>query len=136
MTMKDLHSNAKVLRGISPQATTGASSAITSEIIDTQGFQSLEFYVNLGALYSGATFTPSIAASDAANMASPTALTVANGGILGDLTAMDTANTVKKIGVLTDKRYVQLTMTAADGGATSYVAASAVLGNADVAPTA
>lgn len=135
MTMKDLHNNVKPMVGISPQATTGATSAITSAIIDTQGFSSLEFIAQLGALFSGATFTPSVAGSDASDMGSPTALTVANGGILGDLDAMDTANTVKKIGVLSNYRYVQLTLTAAGGGSTSYVAADAVMGHPAVKPT-
>lgn len=112
-----------------------SSTTTAGNIIDTQGFNSLEFFLQVGARTDG-TYTLSMEHGDAANL-SDTATPAAD-DIVGTLaaTAASAANAVKRVGYVGNKRYVRVNIvsTSVTSGATAGVLA--VLGRASVAPTA
>ncbi len=132
--MFDLHHNVGALTGLSPQVIT--TSAVNGSIIDTLGYNTLEFVVTAGTVTDGTSYTVSLTEGDAANLAGGNA--VAAGDILGTLPvfAATDDNVTKRVGYIGAKRYVRLTITpvgATSGGTFSGVA---LLGHPLVAPTA
>ena len=92
--------------------------AKVGEIIDTLGYESIEYYIISGTLTTG-TFTPSIedgddsALSDAAAISADYLL-----GTYADATlAVTDDDTTKQIGTVGKKRYQRLTITGADTAA-------------------
>ena len=124
---KDLFHNTKALDVFDPQTYTANISGI---IIDTQGYESLTFFIQSGTILSGI-FTPKIEEGDDSGLSDATEVAEAN--LLGTIaeatfeTGVD-SNTVKKIGVASKKRYVKLSMlgTSSPDG---ILGAHAVLGN-------
>jgi hypothetical protein len=137
--MKDMHSNIKVVHAITPQAvgTTGAANGKLSEVIDRQGYESVEFAFSSGASASTAdTITPIVYESDTATSADFTAVDDAD--LLGTEDAQKltlAAAGSSKIGYRGNKRYVGLRLYGV-GTATAIVSAVAVLGNPHQAPVA
>jgi hypothetical protein len=79
--MRDLHNSIKVSRERQlRQAALTGNATTNSQIIDTQGFESLEFLIESGVITDG-TFTPNLQEGDAANLSD--AATVAAGDMLG-----------------------------------------------------
>lgn len=141
--MQDLHNKIKVVVGLVPQASTGATSAIVGPIIDTAGYDSVEFGILAGALYEDSTWTPSLEYGDDSGLSDTAAIPTAEliGTIAGATiteSVVEQGGVAKKIGYLArtlpQKRYIRLTMTAAAGGATSYLGAVCVLSNARTQP--
>jgi hypothetical protein len=130
--MRDLHNNIKASRATSPAAAITGNSTTDSQIIDTQGFESVEFVSAYGVITDG-TFTPSLQEGDAANLSD--AATVAAGDMLGTVaaaTAVATTdnNTVKKLGYKGTKRYVRQRLTQSGATTGGFVAVVAVQGHA------
>ena len=119
-------------------STTIASDTVTNgAVIDTKGFQSLTFSMQSGVIAAGVA-TPSLLESDDGGFGAPTAVIAED--ILGDIateaTFADTDdNTVKWFGYRGDKRYVQLDITTSGTTTSTVLAAQAILGNPDFAPT-
>ncbi|MGD8501541.1 MAG: hypothetical protein PVJ86_12885 [Phycisphaerales bacterium] len=112
MAQKDLFHSCDIRTAIAPAVYTATE---VGAIIDTQGYESLTFFIGSGTLTTG-TWTAKIedgddaALSDAADVDSVFLL----GTIADDATfAATDDDTSKKIGVVSKKRYVRLTLTGA-----------------------
>jgi hypothetical protein len=133
--MNDLH----ILNAISPVAARTDNTAITSAIIDRQGYDSLTFGIAVGTnTDADATFAVTMSDGDAANLSD--AATVVAADIVGTLalagyTFSDDAES-RKVGYRGNKRYVRLTITpTGNDSGNIFIAALAILGNPNVAPT-
>jgi hypothetical protein len=104
------------------------------EIIDTLGYQSLDFAVLSGTLTDGA-YTITLEDGDAANLSD--ASTVASTSLVGSLPAFaDTEdNTVKHVGYVGKKRYVRLSIVSTSTSSGGTFSAVALKGNAASRPT-
>ncbi len=132
--MKDLHDNIKVTAVLAP-ATIDSDTTTAGAIIDTQGFESLEFVVQAGAIADGA-FAGALAESDAANMAGETVVAAAS--LLGTVPSFaDTeGGLVKKVGYRGTKRYVRLDLVSTDTDDGGLFGAIAVQSNPRNSPVA
>lgn len=116
-------------------ATVNTDATTTGNIIDTLGFEALEFMLLAGTLTAG-TFTPLIEESDNADFSGSNA--VIDDDLLG--TEADAAfaatddNEAKRVGYVGKKRYVRLSIVSASS-ANGVIGALAVLGRPAVAPT-
>jgi hypothetical protein len=136
--MKDLHNQIEVRRAISPVNETGTT-ALVSQIIDRQGFESLEFAIAIGSLAdSNATFAVLVEDGDDSGLSDNGA--VDDTELLGTEALagfqFDDDNEVRKIGYRGHKRYVRLTLTPAGNSDDAYISAVALLGHPSQAPTA
>lgn len=136
--MKDLHNNLHVKRAISPVSVADTTAQV-SQIIDRQGFDSLEFVIATGAIADAdATFTVLVEDGEDSGLSDAAAVTDDN--LLGTEALagfqFDDDNEVRKIGYVGGKRYVRLTVTPVGNASAALVAAVAVLGHPALAPTA
>lgn len=140
MASKDLHNNIYPKRGMSPVAATTDNTAYVSQIVDTAGFESVEWITLIGAnTDADATFTTLVEDGDAANLSDAAA--VADTFLLGTEALagfqFDDDNEVRKIGYIGGKRYVRVTITPANNAAGNiFLAGVWILGNARSVPTA
>jgi hypothetical protein len=135
--MRDLHNNIHVARAISP-VSVADNTAQVSQIIDRQGYESLEFVIATGSVADAdATFVVLVEDGENSGLSDAAAVTDAN--LLGtELLAgfqFDDDNEVRKIGYIGDKRYVRLTVTPVNNASAALVAAVAVLGHPSYTPT-
>jgi hypothetical protein len=135
--MRDLHNNIHVKRVLSP-ASVADTTAQVGQIIDRQGFGSLEYVILTGSIADvDATFVVLLEESDAANMSGGNA--VADADLLGTeaLAAFqfDDDDEVRKLGYTGNKRYTRLTITPVANASAALLGAVAVLGNPMLAPT-
>ncbi|HEX6956254.1 MAG TPA: hypothetical protein VF156_15375 [Agromyces sp.] len=129
----DLHNNIKVSRAISPAAAITGNGNTDSQIIDTKGFESLEFVILAGALTDG-TLTPQLIEGDDSGLSD--GATVAAGDLLGSATAIASTddNAVRKIGYRGNKRYVRLRLVQTGATSGGFAGAVAVQANAGTYP--
>ena len=137
MKILDLHNKLEFRRAISPVSISDNTAAV-SQIIDRQGFSGLEFAIAIGAVADAdATFTVLVEHDD--DSALGTAAAVPDSELIGtELLAgfqFDDDNETRKIGYAGNKRYVRLTITPANNASAALLAAIAVLGGPDDAPT-
>jgi hypothetical protein len=139
MASKDLHNNIKVSQAIAPAAAHSDNTVVTSNIIDTAGYESVEFQFNIGTIAdTDATFTVSMEDGDDSGLTDAAA--VSSDFILGSTTdasfsqAKQTSTT--KVGYVGHKRYVRVKITPANNSSAAYFDALAVLGNPRFAPVA
>ena len=128
-----LHDRVIAKRAISPVSGGADNTASVSQIIDRQGFESLEFVIATGSVADAdATFTTLVEHGDAANLSD--AVAVPDADLLGTEAAagfqFDDDNEVRKIGYKGTKRYVRLTITPASNTGAWLHGAVALLGNA------
>jgi hypothetical protein len=136
--MRDLHNNIYPKRVISPVSVADTTAQV-GQIIDRQGFSSLEYIIATGSIADAdATFTVLLEEGDVANMSDAAA--VADADLLGTevLAAFqfDDDNECRKLGYVGDKRYTRLTITPVGNASAAVIAAVAILGNPMIAPTA
>lgn len=139
--MRDTYHNLQTVRAISPVNST-SNTAIVSEIIDRQGFESLLFVLAIGAIaITEASFA--VLVEHGNNAALTDAEAVPDAFLLGSETAAGFTgaddNATRKIGYVGHKRYIRLTITpsgntGAEPAPSALIAAVAVLGNAHNAP--
>lgn len=126
--MKDLYSNVKAVPAIVPAVKTAAGEGST---IDVQGFGSLLFVVNTGAIAGdgdfGVVVQDSVNGSDWADAAA--------GDVQGTIPATLAATSAYRVGYTGSKRYVRLALTK-EGGTSIALGAVAILGHPAVAPVA
>ncbi len=140
MASKDLHNNLHFVPAIAPVAARTDNTAVVSAIIDTQGYESLEFAIITGTNTDvNATFAVTIDEGDASNLSDAAAVSTGP-KLLGTLAeaGFTFADDVecRKIGYLGSKRYVRLTVTpSGNDSGNIFLAAIAVLGNARNEPT-
>lgn len=136
--MRDLFSNITVARAITPVSVSDNTAQI-GQIIDRQGYSSLSFAILAGSLADAdATFTVLVEHGDAANLSDAAA--APDSDLLGtealaSFTFADD-NATRKIGYRGTKRYVRLTITPANNASAALFGAVALLGHAQLAPTA
>jgi hypothetical protein len=133
MASKDLHNNVKLSPALNPGAAITGNATTTSAIIDTQGFESLEFAVQSGLITDGS-FACTVYEGDAANMSDEAVATELLGAAPAFAATDD--NAVKKVGYRGSKRYVRLKVVQAGATAGGFLAATAVQGHARNAPVA
>ena len=133
--MRDLHNNIKAETAFNTSAIS-SDTTTSGNIIDMQGFGSIEFVIQSGTLTDG-TYTPLIQEGDESNLSDATA--VGDADLLG--TEADAAfiasedNTVKKVGYIGNKRYVRLSIVSASttsGGTISAVSVKSEAGDMPV----
>lgn len=135
--MKDLHNNIDVKRVISPVSEAGTT-ALVGQIIDKQGFKSLEYVISTGSIADAdATFTVLLEEGD--NAALSDAAAVADADLLGTeaLAAFifSDDNKVFKLGYKGNKRYTRLTITPVNNASAALISAVALRGDPANAPT-
>lgn len=136
--MKDLYNKVLVKRAISAVTQTNSDTAIVSQIIDRQGFESVLFVISTGGLTDAdATFTVLLEEGDNSALSDNTA--VADADLLGtELLAgfqYDDDNEVRKLGYLGVKRYLRLTITpSGNNSGAAPICAMALLGRPSMAP--
>jgi len=133
MAQRDLHNNIDERVAIDLAAIT-ADGTTVGNIIDTAGFESIEFIAQLGAVTDG-TYTPLLEVGDDPALADAAA--VSGEELLGSLVGMTASNQTTRIGYAGSKRYARLSLVAT--GVTSGVASAgaiAVLGHPHHAPVA
>lgn len=135
--MKDLFNNINVKRVLSP-ASVADNTAQVGQIIDRQGFESLTYLIAAGSLADAdAVFTVLLEDGDASNLSDAAA--VADAQLLGtELLAaplFSDDDKVFKLGYMGNKRYTRLTITPSANASAALLAAVAVLGHPNVAPT-
>lgn len=135
--MRDLHNNIKVSSAIPPAVIIAGNATKTGAIIDTLGFDSLEFAIHSGAL-TDAVYTPTVYEGDAADMSDETA--VADADLLNTEALctfiLTDDNVVKRIGYTGSKRYVRLKVVQSGATTGGYMSAVAIQGHAKSAPVA
>jgi len=141
--MFDLHNNIKRVRSISPIAigTTGTGQA--GKIVDTQGYEAVEFEFDYGAITAtAAVFTPVVKHGDATGSMTSIADsdligTEANAGIAaGARTSGVNRNVSKRLGYKGGKRYVQVSKLSSTATAGTPVSATVLLAVPRHAPVA
>ena len=134
--MRDFHNNLLVKRAISSTRVTD-NTAQVSQIIDRQGFESVEFVVNIGTL-ADADATVAFLLEEGDNSALSDAATVSATDTLGTQAAagfqFDSDNQVRKIGYLGIKRYLRVTLTPANNTGNLDVGVLALLYKGDGLP--
>lgn len=133
----DIANDIHPIRAISPVVGTD-DTPLVSQIIDTQGYNSLAFLIATGTLADAdATFTVLVEEGDAANLSDAAA--VADKHLTGTETLASFAfgddDETRKIGYVGDKRYVRLTITPANNTGNAPISAIALLGHPSNAPT-
>lgn len=140
MGFRDLHNHIHPVPAISPIAARTDNTAIVSAIIDTLGYESLEFVINVGT-NTDADVTFVVLIEDGDNSSLTDNAAVADAELLGTevLAAFAFGDDVecRKIGYIGAKRYVRMTITPANNGAGNiFLSAVALLGHPSLGPTA
>lgn len=137
----DLHNSIDVKRGLSPVAAGTDNTPYVSQIVDTAGYDSVEFLLMIGAnTDADATFTVLVEDGDDSDLVDDGAA-VADAFLLGtealaSFTFADD-NECRKIGYIGTKRYVRVTVTPANNGAGNiFMAGLWLLGHPRNMPTA
>lgn len=134
--MKDLANSLLYKRVLSP-VSVADNTAQVGQIIDRQGFESLVYLIQTGAIADAdATFTVLLEEGNQANMADAAAVADADmisqtPGAGPEIAAgfqFDDDNEVRKIGYVGSKRYTRLTITPVGNAAAALLGASAILG--------
>lgn len=135
MAEYDLHSNVKQEVALDSQDITTNTTTV-GNVIDTQGFESLEYIIQSGVITDGA-YALLLEQDDVIGFGSATV--VPSDEILGVLTGFVAAddNAAKRVGSIGKKRFQRLSIvsTGTSTGATK-MSSVAVLGNPQSAPTA
>jgi len=136
--MRDGHNNIDLKRVISP-VSVADNTAQVGQIIDRQGFNTLEYAIALGSIADAdVTFTVLLEESDDSSMSGATA--VADADLLGTEVLAgfqyDDDNKCRKLGYKGSKRYTRLTITPANNASAALICAMAILGRPENMPTA
>ncbi|WP_376959663.1 hypothetical protein ABNQ39_07070 [Azospirillum sp. A26] len=134
--MRDLHNNLAFVVALNTAAIT-SNTATIGAIIDTRGFDSLEFAIKSGTLTDG-TYTPALTEGDAPDLSDGSP--VAAGDLLGTVAdatfAATDDNKVKKLGYRGNKRFVRLSLVSAGAATGGTIGAVAALGHPRTVPVA
>ena len=133
----DLMNNIAPKRVISPVSVSDTTAQV-GQVIDGQGYGSVTYVIATGSIADAdATFTVLLEESDASGSGFAA---VADADLLGTeaLAAFqfDDDNECRKLGYIGSKRYTRMTITPVGNASAAVLAAVAILGNPDVAPTA
>jgi len=135
----DLHSEIVVQPAIDPAAIYNSNGTKTGAIIDTQGYEALEFALQAGVLTDG-TWTSAVYAGNASDMSDEADISATGliGVTAGPSFAITDDSTVKRVGVnlaKVGKRYYRIKATQAAATTGGYFCGSAILGLPRFMPT-
>jgi hypothetical protein len=134
--MRDLYSNLTIRRAISPVSESG-NTALVSQVIDRQGYESLVFAIATGSI-GDADATFAVLVEDDDDAAFGTGVAVVDAELNGTEAAagfqFDDDNEVRKIGYRGNKRYVRLTITPSANASAALISAVAILGHPALSP--
>lgn len=140
--MRDLHNNVDIIASIAPVAVGTTGTGQTGVIVDTRGYDAVEFALSYGAITAtAATFTPVILHGDATGSMASAADTdllgteAAAGLAAATRTDGSTEKVTKRLGYIGGKRYVQAKIVSTATAGTP-VAADVILHRAHRAPVA
>jgi hypothetical protein len=105
----DLHSMVKVVKGIGATDGQAAGASTVSAIIDTAGFESFEWLIDIGTVTTG-DFTLTLEEDDVVGFGTATAVPAAN--VVGADVAIAAADDdqVRRIGIVGKKQFQRLTV--------------------------
>jgi len=142
MASRDIHSNIDAIRGTAPIAVGTTGTGQTGIIVDTAGYEGVEFIIGYGAITAtNAVFTPVIKSGSVtgtlASVADANLLGTESGaGIAaGTRTAGTNSSVFKRIGYIGADRYVQCNVSSTVTAAVP-VSVVAILGHPRNAPVA
>ncbi len=123
--MNDLYNSVLWKRGLSP-VSDADNTALTTQILDTKGFAGAFLLLLTGSIADAdATFAVTLAESDASNMSGSNAVDSSK-VVGGTLTAagfqFDDDNEIRKLLVMSTKRYIQATITPTGNASAALVA--------------
>lgn len=135
--MRDMHNNIHIKRVLSPVSVSD-NTAQVGQIIDRQGFESLEYVIATGSIADAdATFAVLLEEGDAANLSDAAA--VADADLLGTEALagfiFSDDDLVRKLGYRGNKRYTRLTVTPSGNASAALLTVIAILGHPSNAPT-
>ncbi|AHG45120.1 hypothetical protein RLEG12_18580 [Rhizobium leguminosarum bv. trifolii CB782] len=139
MASKDLHNRVHFVPLIVPVAARTDNTPIVSAIIDTQGYESVEFALVTGTnTDTNATFAVTVDEGDNSGLSDAVAVT--NSKLIGTLAdagfTFADDNECRKLGYIGGKRYVRLTVTpSGNDSGNIFLAGVAALGNSRSKPT-
>lgn len=139
MPVRDLHNNINARVAIAPAAPITDGTVLTTTILNTIGFESIELLISTGVLADAdATFAVVVNESNDSAMAG--ANVVATTDLLGT-TALASFNfaqdaAVLKIGYVGNKQYIQATVTPTNNTGSAPISAVWVMGHPAYVPTA
>jgi hypothetical protein len=128
--MRDLANNIAIVQAVAPQV---LSASITSDPVDTLGFDSIALAVETGAIVGAGDFTAKLQHSDTPTSGDFTDVPAVD--LVGGLPASLAASAVAKVGYIGWKRFVRLVITK-NGGTSIAAGCVAVKGNAARRPVA
>lgn len=131
MGQRDLHDNIDERNAFDTQLVNSATTTV-GEIIDTAGYESIEFIMKAGVVTAG-DITPIL--EDGDNVALSDAAVVTSDFRLGSLVALAATNAITRFGYVGKKRYVRFSALS-DGTTNLTVGAIVVLGHPHSAPVA
>lgn len=135
--MRDLMNNIHTVRAISPVSVSD-NTAQESEIIDTQGYDSLTFVIATGSL-ADSDVTFAVLVEDGDNSGLSDNDDVSDDYLVGTESdagfQFDDDDETRKIGYVGTKRYVRLTITPSGNTSAALLSAVAVLGHPSRVPT-
>lgn len=138
--MRDLHNNIAVRRGLSPVAAGADNTAYVSQIVDTQGFEAVEFLILIGAnTDTNATFAVLFEDGDDSGLSDHAAVDdkYLLGTEAGASFDYSDDNETRKIGYIGPKRYCRVTITpSGNDSGNIYIAGAWLLGHAHSRPVA
>ena len=129
---KDINSIVKAVNAKTSETITNTT-PVVGEIIDTDGFNSVSFALMCSAYTSGNISISKVEESDDSGMSGATEVDAAR--LIGSLPTVDAAGESAQVGVVSNKRYLQVTVVGADTPSAT-VSAVAVKGHPFNAPTA
>lgn len=125
-----LHNKIKIVQVVAP-ADAAVTATAVGAIVDTQGFESLEYVANAENLNGEFTFL--LEESDDSGLSGSNV--VSSDETLGALPVMDTGRDIGRVGVIGKKRYQRLTLTESGANTVGTIGAIAILGHPKNAPT-
>jgi hypothetical protein len=131
MATKDLNSHISDLVAVNG-GTISSSTTTTGVIIDTSGYEGLEFLLRTSAWTDG-TYTLALTHGDDSALAD--GATVAAAGLIGTLPALAAANKTGRVGYRGHKRYVRADVVSTGVSSGAHVSATALLAHPLTGPT-
>jgi len=133
MNVFDLHNTSKVYTAFNSQSIV-SDTTTTGNIIDTKGFESLEFIMTSGVITDGA-YTINMQEGDESSLSD--VATVAAAEVLGSIDfALTEDNISKRVGYVGKKRYVRITNVSSNTSSGGVFSGVAILANASHQPVA
>jgi len=134
MTERDLKSSVLGESGLDLQEITSDTTTV-GNIVDTQGFESLTYFIQSGVLTDG-DYVVVLEDGDAANLSD--AAVVNSDFVIGSLPVFAPADdqVVKSVGLVSKKRFQRLSLASTNTTSGGFFASTVVKGNAASRPTA